>query len=52
LIDTADFTQTNSKEFAYEGNPFDLKICYASLKNMISRPVVAYNQTGKEQPHY
>lgn len=39
-------------EYAYEGKPLQLKLCYQQLKNLIKRPAASYGQGDAEKPNY
>ena len=39
-------------EYAYDGKPLALKLCYQQLKNLIKRPAVGYGQSEGEKPNY
>ena len=39
-------------EYAYDGKPLQLKLCYQQLKNLIKRPAASYGQSDAERPNY
>ena len=54
LVDSFDAgfrARDDDDEFAYEGQPLPLKMCYQQLKNLIKRPAVNYGSSS-EKPGY
>lgn len=52
LIDSMDIGYTDpNQDYAYEGQPLPLKLCYQQLRNLIKRPAVNYGSTT-DKPNY
>ena len=43
---------SNPGEYAYEGKPLSLKLCYQQLQNVIKRPVASVGVSDGDKPNY